>query len=149
MTWRIRVTLLSPACFNQKRGVGNVLPSLDYIPGATLRGALAGWETVGPELQEQLDALIEEQQDAARRHLAKVAGRLRTARFVTAASEVERYLEPAVIQGELLESQKTTLHFWLARAFLGSLYQLYRGKDVLREASAPGRPYCRSLEEGP
>ena len=41
MTWIIRAELLSPVCLTENRGVGNVIPSLDYIPGTTLRGALA------------------------------------------------------------------------------------------------------------
>ncbi|AEB10604.1 RAMP superfamily CRISPR-associated protein [Desulfobacca acetoxidans] len=41
MTWKLTVKLLSPVCLVQNRGVGNTLPTLDYIPGSTVRGLLA------------------------------------------------------------------------------------------------------------
>jgi CRISPR-associated protein Csx10 len=37
----IEITLHSPVCIAQKRGVGNAIETLDYIPGSTIRGALA------------------------------------------------------------------------------------------------------------
>jgi CRISPR-associated Csx10 family RAMP protein len=39
--YQINVTLLSPVCIAQKRGIGNVIQTLDYIPGSTIRGVLA------------------------------------------------------------------------------------------------------------
>jgi len=39
--YRMEITLNSPVCIAQKRGIGNVIETLDYIPGSTIRGALA------------------------------------------------------------------------------------------------------------
>ncbi|MFQ5638880.1 MAG: RAMP superfamily CRISPR-associated protein [bacterium] len=39
--YRVRIELLEPVCIATQRGVGNVIPTLDYIPGSSLRGALA------------------------------------------------------------------------------------------------------------
>ncbi|MBU0567810.1 CRISPR-associated RAMP protein Csx10 [bacterium] len=39
--YQMNVTLLSPVCIAQKRGTGNIIETLDYIPGSTIRGALA------------------------------------------------------------------------------------------------------------
>lgn len=50
-TLPIECLALSPVAIAQRRGVDNVLPTLDYIPGSTWRGALAqtyiqhGWQT--------------------------------------------------------------------------------------------------------
>lgn len=37
----IEIKLLEPVAIAAQKGVGNVIPSLDYIPGSTLRGAIA------------------------------------------------------------------------------------------------------------
>ena len=37
----IKIILNSPVCIAQKRGMGYVIETLDYIPGSTIRGALA------------------------------------------------------------------------------------------------------------
>lgn len=39
--YSIELTLVEPVCIAAKRGVGNVIPTLDYLPGSSLRGALA------------------------------------------------------------------------------------------------------------
>lgn len=39
--YKIELTLKSPTCISQKRGTGNVIETLDFIPGSTIRGALA------------------------------------------------------------------------------------------------------------
>ena len=39
--YQMKITLNSPVCIAQKRGTGNVIETLDYIPGSTVRGALA------------------------------------------------------------------------------------------------------------
>ena len=39
--YKMTVTLKSPVCIARKRGTGNVIETLDYIPGSTIRGALA------------------------------------------------------------------------------------------------------------
>jgi CRISPR-associated protein Csx10 len=39
--YNIRITLNSPVCIAQKRGIGDVIETIDYIPGSTIRGALA------------------------------------------------------------------------------------------------------------
>lgn len=41
MVWTLTARLLAPVCLVQNRGVGNTLPTLDYIPGTTVRGLLA------------------------------------------------------------------------------------------------------------
>ncbi|MDD3581424.1 MAG: hypothetical protein PHW74_10425 [Desulfobacca sp.] len=41
MGWKFTISLQAPVCLTQNRGVGNTLPTLDYIPGSTLRGLLA------------------------------------------------------------------------------------------------------------
>jgi CRISPR-associated protein Csx10 len=37
----ITLELLEPVCIATQKGVGNVIPTLDYIPGSSVRGALA------------------------------------------------------------------------------------------------------------
>lgn len=37
----ITLELLEPACIATQKGVGNVIPTLDYIPGSSVRGAIA------------------------------------------------------------------------------------------------------------
>lgn len=39
--YRVTIILKSPVCIAKKRNVGNVIETLDYIPGSTIRGALA------------------------------------------------------------------------------------------------------------
>lgn len=39
--YTLTVTLLSPVCIAKKRAIGNFIETLDYIPGSTIRGALA------------------------------------------------------------------------------------------------------------
>lgn len=39
--YKMTITLKSPICIARKRGTGNVIETLDYIPGSTIRGALA------------------------------------------------------------------------------------------------------------
>lgn len=112
------------------------------------RGALAGWEIVGGKLLEGIDVLLEEHQDAARRHLGRVADRLE-AKMIKSSREIKQYLNPPQSRKELLQEHQKNLRFWLAKDFLEALYKLYRGQEVLREESSPGNPYCRSLEVGP
>lgn len=38
---KIEITLISPICIAQKRGSGNEIKTMDYIPGSTIRGAIA------------------------------------------------------------------------------------------------------------
>lgn len=37
----VDITLLEPVCIAAQKGVGNAIPTLDYIPGSSVRGALA------------------------------------------------------------------------------------------------------------
>lgn len=37
----VTITLQEPVCIAAQKGVGNVIPTLDYIPGSSVRGALA------------------------------------------------------------------------------------------------------------
>ena len=37
----VSITLQEPVCIAAQKGVGNVIPTLDYIPGSSVRGALA------------------------------------------------------------------------------------------------------------
>jgi len=39
--YKTKITLFSPVCIALKRGTGNVIETLDYIPGSTIRGTLA------------------------------------------------------------------------------------------------------------
>ena len=41
MGWKFNLSLQAAVCLTQNRSVGNTLPTLDYIPGSTLRGLLA------------------------------------------------------------------------------------------------------------
>ncbi|KHE92472.1 MAG: hypothetical protein K8F52_08805 [Candidatus Scalindua rubra] len=41
MGYQLKVVLKSPVCIAMKKGVGNMIETIDYIPGNTIRGALA------------------------------------------------------------------------------------------------------------
>lgn len=65
MGWIITATLNSALCLTENRGVGNVLPTLDFIPGTTLRGALASrWLSQpghSPHVQDFKDLFLSEE----------------------------------------------------------------------------------------
>lgn len=60
MSWKILASLRAPACLVENRNVGNTLPTLDYIPGSTLRGLLAQiyLEQPGHKVDDQFQQLF-------------------------------------------------------------------------------------------